>query len=704
MGYNIKQKIEICLKAEANPEMTQVDLAIWAQHQYGSAKPPSQTTISRILSSKNDLVASKDSDFLLVRRRKRANPLLRRILTEWITQCIWEGFPITTPIIQLTASAIWNQLPKLEKDGNGVFNHKWCNNFIKQLNIDIIGGPSNHVSRPMEYPLNKVWKLEDKVELKGYLKDLIRQENYSPRDIFTIDEFQIFYSLPLDQIFDVSAIDKGLKQSDSPAERSLTVMLGCNIDGSEKLTPLIVGKFEKVDISQSTNPTFKSTKFMSQEVISNKITQAYQLYYKSNINKWVTSSMFHKYLLTLDHKLQSTTPGRKILILLDDTSTHRILNLNFTNIRLCYLKNNTNHKNPYNSSYYGIKFDYLPMNFGIIEEFRILYRMQQYLEMINLQRINSKTTSIYDPNTNKFNLTEMRSNRNIAMEVLSENDYKIPLIKVIEWIRMAWDNISTIKIFDSWKGTRLIDFKAPWPSSNANVSASADGIIKPLYEQTFTYNSTYNYSELNNIMTHLNVVIPWEIDELIGVVNERCKVTLSYVSIEEIIDSCLLESFDYDELYGEPRFSIKNEDPHSDHREHSSLPSNIADPFERNKLGFVEQSLQYASQNGDFDFQPDSNSVSITMPDSNVKSSPYVVSLRKDMDEMYDSGEKRRQINSTVESNNYPCASYNEPRFDENNLQVSSALQLLLGSSNLNLSASTLQELNGKLQQLNNNR
>ena len=216
MGYTIKQKIDICLKAESNPQMTQADLAIWAKQEYGSSRPPSQTTISRILCAKNDLIASKEVDFQLVRRRKQSNPILRRILTEWVTQATWENIPITTPIIQLTANAIWNRLPTFEKDGNGLFNQKWCNHFIKKLNINLFGNEEDIRNNPGHYELNKVWKLDEKIGLKNYLVDLIKQENYKPQDIFTIDEFQLFYSLPLDQIFDVSSIDKGLNNQVVP--------------------------------------------------------------------------------------------------------------------------------------------------------------------------------------------------------------------------------------------------------------------------------------------------------------------------------------------------------------------------------------------------------------------------------------------------------------------------------------------------------
>lgn len=531
MGYTIKQKIDICLKAEANPEMTQQELAAWAQQQYLLARPPSQTTISRILKSKNELISSKDLEFLLVRRRKMQNQLLRKILTEWISQAIWESIPITTPIVQSTANAIWTRLPSSEKEGNGVFNHKWCNHFIKKLNITLTGGPEDVMHNNL-YNLNKVWKIDEKVELKLYLHELIRQHNYLPQDIFTIDEFMLFYSLPLDQIFDVSSIDKGLKQSRFSTEDALTIMLGCNIDGSERLPPLLVGQYDTFDMSASSNKYLsKLPSTISKHDLAHKITEHHQLYYKSNSNKWITSSMFQNYLLTLDHKIGSVNPSRRIVIILDDLSSHRILNLRFDHIRLCYLKNNNNHLNPFSAAYNGTKFDYLPMSFGIIEEFKILYRMQQYLEMINMQRT-----------TNTTDLSHLRQTAAPSdQRVLSESDYQVPLIKVIEWIKRSWDSITNEKIFCCWQDTRLFSFARPWPAQDQLVATAAAELLSSLLVSSSSYDSGKSYHKLKEIMGYLNVVIPWDIDELLGLVNERGKITLSYASIEEIIGSCVLE-------------------------------------------------------------------------------------------------------------------------------------------------------------------
>lgn len=584
MGYTIKQKIDICLKSESNPEMTQADLADWAKIQYRSEKAPSQTTISRILSSKNDLIASKETDFQLVRRRKQSNPLLRRILTEWITQAIWENIPITTPIIQLTANSIWTRLPNSEKDGNGVFNHKWCNHFVKRLNINLHGDNNAILSNPGQHKLNKVWKIDEKLDLKDYLNHLIEKENYRPQDIFTIDEFKLFYSLPLDQIFDVSSVDNGLKQSSFTTENSLTIMLGCNIDGSEKLTPLVVGKYDKFDISQSSHNNFKnlSSNNISKHNLMNKITESYQIFYKSNINKWITSSMFQNYLLALEHKLSNASPNRKIVIILDDSSSHRIINLQFKNIKLCYLKNNTNHKNPFSSMYNGDKFDYLPMSFGIVEEFKILYRLQQYLEMINIQRIhhkkefkNNDSNHFLKANSITLNNFKTMVNGSNSDSVLSESDYQIPLIKVIEWVKRSWDSISKEKIFMSWKKTHLLNLNENWPSSDPVIANAANKSLLPLNSITSNYNNYKSYDKLVEIMKYLNVVIPWNVDDLLGLVNERGKITLSYVSIEEIIGSCLLESFGNEDIDNPDPTKNPNHKPSNVSADNSNSISNF---------------------------------------------------------------------------------------------------------------------------------
>lgn len=540
MGYTIKQKIEICLKLEANPQMTQKDLATWVMKNFCSNKPPAQTTILRILSSKNEILGAKDSEFQLVRRRKVSNPLLRRILTEWITQALWEKIPVTTPIIQLTANAIWTRLPPNTKKGNGVFNHKWCNNFVKKLNVNL-SGSTHAIEENLGYPLNRVWQLDEKVELKQYVAKLIEDMNYRPQDLFSIDEFLLLYNLPLDQIFDVSFIDKGLDQNRITPEHTLTIMLGCNMDGSEKLRPLVVAKQNASDIGASSHLVFKArtTAPLTPAALTNKICDLYQISYKHNDNKWITLSIFQNYLLLLDHKISSESPNRNILIFLDNSSSHRIINLKFKHIKLIYMVNASKHKIPYGGSFKGMKFDYIPMSYGVVDEFKILFRLQQYLEMINKQRNHVNNVANASIITQNLNSEALLSS---LPEILSESDYQVPFIKAIEWVRRSWDSISQAKIFMAWQQTYIINLKKPWPSSDPQIRDEALALSALYFEVLQTFNPQESYNKLKEIIGHLNVVIPWEIEDLVGLVNERSKVNLNYVSIDEIIGSCYLSS------------------------------------------------------------------------------------------------------------------------------------------------------------------
>lgn len=123
------------------------------------------------------------------------------------------------------------------------------------------------------------------------------------------------------------------------------------------------------------------------------------------------------------------------------------------------------------------------------------------------------------------------------LEVLSEKDYKIPLVNVLEWISFAWSQVQPSKIQRAWHRTHLFSTKN-WSAGQMVVPSTP---IDSSDEQS-------GYFTLVRLISQLNVVIPWEIDELIGLVNERGKVTLMYSSIEEIIDSCLSETLDYEEF------------------------------------------------------------------------------------------------------------------------------------------------------------
>ena len=82
----------------------------------------------------------------------------------------------------------------------------------------------------------------------------------------------------------------------------LTYALTCNADGSEKLPPFIIGKFE--------HP----------RAFNKKSGAELGFYYRSNAKAWMTTNLYQAWLLQWDRELG--VKGRKILLLQDNFSGH----------------------------------------------------------------------------------------------------------------------------------------------------------------------------------------------------------------------------------------------------------------------------------------------------------------------------------------------------------------------------------------------
>ena len=80
----------------------------------------------------------------------------------------------------------------------------------------------------------------------------------------------------------------------------ITVLFGSNMDGSEKLKPLVIGKFN--------NPRcFKNIKTLP-------------VIYEANSRSWMTSEIFVRWIKRLDKKFKQE--DRKILMFVDNCPAH----------------------------------------------------------------------------------------------------------------------------------------------------------------------------------------------------------------------------------------------------------------------------------------------------------------------------------------------------------------------------------------------
>jgi hypothetical protein len=94
-------------------------------------------------------------------------------------------------------------------------------------------------------------------------------EQYAPQDIFNMDKMALFYNAQPNTMLDI----KGERCHGGKAYKDrVTVLLCCNADGSEKLRPLVVGKFEKPRCMKG--------------------VKHYLCDYKASKNAWVTGKIF----------------------------------------------------------------------------------------------------------------------------------------------------------------------------------------------------------------------------------------------------------------------------------------------------------------------------------------------------------------------------------------------------------------------------
>lgn len=445
MGYSIKQKIDICLMAEANAEMTQTDLALWAKSRFNSTKAPSQTTISRILAKKDELISLKEHEYKLIRRRRLTNTLLRKVLLEWITQCVWNNIPITAPIILSSASNFWKQLPDHLKDGTGEFSFKWCSQFLAKVNINL-----STIDRDLYANRLRVWNFEE----RDYIKRLLA--NIPDSKIYTLGEVFISHDLHLD------------KSEYKDSSDILTCMLCTNVDGSDKMDPLIIGRYENY-------PSFESRS-------SVKASAKHGVSYHSNRKRWLTSTLFYDWLSIIDKRLALV--NKDIVLILDDSASHRVVNIKLQRIRLLYTSSTSNS---------------LPMDWGLEKAFRLSFRYEQFVE---LQRRQLK-----------------------RREFTTSEEMEFTMSDTFDVIKTAWNSLPVSRIQSAWKQA---------------------GILPDSLTASFTRIKTFDNSlevRLKRAIDQVVVGERWDVASLMDLSIEK-KINKTFLSSEEIVDSCIVDNYD----------------------------------------------------------------------------------------------------------------------------------------------------------------
>lgn len=407
----------------------QKKLADWAHEKFSLKAAPHQSTISRILKQ------SKGTPRRLLcpsRKRNRPckSPALEKALHSWVNSQVFEGKDVNGMLVREAALRIQTEMNKMlppEQQLNMRFSNGWLDKFQKRNNV------SYRKPRNKDDPASEPAATPDPNPLRSAIKD------FKKKDVWTAHEFGLCYRMPP---------EKSSAMTKRPGHKSeyarLTFLACTNGDGSEKFPLMAVGKVPKPS-------SFKG-----------KTGAEHGFDYVHNKKAWVTSGLFFDWLDRFDSFIGSTTPNRKVALLVDNCNAHGTKE---TLPKLCH-----------------VEVIYFPltavsnkqaMKSGIVASLKARYKVWQYLRAID------------------------------ELDAGEQNIYAIDQLTAMNKVKDMWTSLPTGLINECWKRTRLF---ASDDSASANDSATVDGdvmtevmklvkeIVPPAVGRTIALNDVINTS------------------------------------------------------------------------------------------------------------------------------------------------------------------------------------------------------------------
>lgn len=323
-----------------------------------------QDNITKILAMKEKILQATKNP-LQNKKKSLAKPCFVEIeskLVNWIDDCNSKGIKVTVDLIRHTALELATQ------DNLCGFSasNGWIQKFMDRNNIANvkIHGEEGSVS---ETTVTKwINSLNDRID------------NFEESDIFNLDELGLFFKLTAARTYAL----KGKKLvTGKHSKVRVTVLLGSNMDGSEKLPPLLIGKSEKPRCIKNLAKT--------------------PLIYRANNKSWMTSALFREYMKNLNKKFRNQK--RKVIFFMDNCPSHPH-DMNFSNIQIAFFPKNCTSV-------------LQPMDRGVIRSFKSYYRRLLY----------------------KHIALERELNPAADVKVLEKT---ISILNAMIWTKSAWDSVT----------------------------------------------------------------------------------------------------------------------------------------------------------------------------------------------------------------------------------------------------------------------
>nr|XP_057918490.1 tigger transposable element-derived protein 4-like [Doryrhamphus excisus] len=334
-----QQKYDVVKYAEEHPGQKQVTIAV----KFGLKS----STLSDILKNK-DTIKSNVEDPEKAARKAGDAKRIRKVSYDDVDYALilWFRQNAGLPKIRINSEMLRQKAEYFAKE----FGHEdpkittgWVDRFKKRWGIAKIRkcGESGGV----DITVVEDWKREK-------IADILRR--FKTEDIFNADETGLFWQMLPENT--LGFIGKSVHGKNQPEPR-ITVLVGANMDGSEKLPLFVIGTSKQPR-------AFKGVRHLPNE-------------YTANRKAWMTSLLFEDWLKKLDVRMGRY--HRKICMIVDNCTAHP--NVGLDNIELVFLPPNTTSHT-------------LPMDGGIIRNLKFFYR--HILANRRLQAAEKKETFKWD--------------------------------------------------------------------------------------------------------------------------------------------------------------------------------------------------------------------------------------------------------------------------------------------------------------------
>nr|XP_014121998.1 tigger transposable element-derived protein 4 [Zonotrichia albicollis] len=289
-SITIEEKIDIISAVESGEKKAEIAA------KYGIKR----NSLSSIMKNKEKVLEAFETLRFDPKRKRLRTAFyadLEEALMKWyrIAQCL--NVPVSGPMLRLKANDFAQKLGHSDfKCSNG-----WLDRFKSRYGLVFRAQPVEAAATPA-VGAPTLWYQN---VLPCYLND------YQPKNVFHIQETGLLYQMlpPNTFTFKGETFSVG-KES----KESITVVVGTNMDGSEKLPLLIIGK------SKSSH-SFKDVKSLPVD-------------YEENDRACMTSGIFEQWMHKLDHGFQAQE--RRVVILVDFLPAHTEVK-NLKSVKLVFL-------------------------------------------------------------------------------------------------------------------------------------------------------------------------------------------------------------------------------------------------------------------------------------------------------------------------------------------------------------------------------